>query len=220
MASLDAPAFVSPQKFDIRPCGDTGLLVDVGDNNLVHSVANAIGRNKPAGVVDVVPAMTTVLVVIDAAITSLASVAASVRTTEIESTGTSTGREVTIPVVYDGDDLDFVAEHSGLGVDGVIQAHTESPWRVAFCGFAPGYAYLIGGDPRLTEIPRRGESRVRVPAGSVAVAGGFSAVYPRQSPGGWQLIGSTDRTLWDTDREPPALLSPGYRVRFERVDSV
>ncbi|HNP11666.1 MAG TPA: carboxyltransferase domain-containing protein, partial [Mycobacterium sp.] len=91
-----------------------------------------------------------------------------------------------------------------------------TPWRVGFGGFAPGFAYLVGGDPRLA-VPRRAEPRTRVPAGSVGLAGEFSGVYPRESPGGWQLIGRTDAVLWDIDRTPPALLRPGMWVRFRAV---
>ncbi len=121
-----------------------------------------------------------------------------------------------IDVVYDGADLADVAELTGLDVPGVIEAHTGRPWRCGFGGFAPGFAYLVGGDPRLA-VPRRSEPRTRVPAGSVGLAGEFSGVYPRQSPGGWQLIGHTDAVLWDVDRPQPALLMPGMRVQFRAV---
>ncbi|MCB1289862.1 MAG: carboxyltransferase domain-containing protein, partial [Mycobacterium sp.] len=100
-----------------------------------------------------------------------------------------------------------------MGADEVVAAHTDTPWRVGFGGFAPGFAYLVGGDPRLA-VPRRAEPRTRVPAGAVALAGEFSGIYPRDSPGGWQIIGRTDAVLWDADRLQPALLAPGMRVRF------
>ena len=95
----------------------------------------------------------------------------------------------------------------------MVAAHTGTPWRVAFCGFAPGFSYLVGGDPRL-RVPRRDESRVRAPAGAVAIAGEFSSIYPRVSPGGWQLLGHTDATLWDPAADPPAVLRPGAVVTF------
>lgn len=123
------------------------------------------------------------------------------------------GREVVIPVAYDGADLSEVARLTGLTEREVIAAHTGTPWRVAFGGFAPGFAYLVGGDPRL-QVPRRDTPRSKVPPGSVGLAGEFSGVYPRESPGGWQLIGRTDLVMWDVDREPPALLSAGATVRF------
>lgn len=132
------------------------------------------------------------------------------------------GRLVEIEVVYDGEDLDEAGELTGLGREGVIRWHTEIEWVGAFGGFAPGFTYLApngpGGPEQLgPEIPRRSSPRTAVPAGAVAVAGGFSAVYPRSSPGGWQVIGRTDATMWDADRPTPALVSPGDRVRYRAV---
>ena len=106
---------------------------------------------------------------------------------------------------YDGPDLEEVCALTGLSRAELVAAHTGTPWRAAFVGFAPGFAYLTGGDERL-QVPRRTEPRTSVPPGSVGLAGGYSAVYPRASPGGWQLIGHTDVAVWDVDREPPALL--------------
>jgi KipI family sensor histidine kinase inhibitor len=125
--------------------------------------------------------------------------------------GAADGETVDIPVVYDGPDLDEVGELTGLGTAGVVDAHTGTPWRVAFGGFAPGFAYLVDGDTRL-DVARRAEPRTRVPAGAVGLAGEFSGVYPRASPGGWQLIGRTETELWSPERG--ALLQPGARVRF------
>jgi KipI family sensor histidine kinase inhibitor len=121
--------------------------------------------------------------------------------------------EVVIAVSYDGPDLAEVAALTGLSEDEVVAAHTATAWTVGFGGFAPGFAYLTGGDPRL-HVPRRATPRTEVPAGSVGLAGDFSGVYPRSSPGGWQLIGHTDVDLFDVDRNPPALLQPSMRVRF------
>ena len=123
-----------------------------------------------------------------------------------------------IVVRYDGPDLDEVARLTGLTHAEVVAAHTGTPWRVAFGGFAPGFAYLVDGDPRL-HVPRRERPRPSVPSGSVGLAGEFSGVYPRSSPGGWQLLGTTDAVLWDVDRDPPALLGPGATVRFVDVGS-
>ena len=116
-------------------------------------------------------------------------------------------------MTYDGPDLADVASHTGLSEDEIVAAHTGAPWTVAFGGFAPGFAYLVGGDERLA-VPRRESPRTSVPAGSVGLAGEFSGVYPRSSPGGWQLIGHTDAVMFDVDRDPPALLAPGAQVRF------
>jgi len=124
--------------------------------------------------------------------------------------------EVVIVVSYDGPDLAEVAALTGLSAGEVVAAHTGTAWTVGFGGFAPGFAYLTGGDPRL-RVPRRATPRPKVPAGSVGLAGDFSGVYPRSSPGGWQLIGHTDADLFDVDRDPPALLQPGMRVRFEAL---
>lgn len=199
-----------------RRCGDTGLLVELEDNTEVHALAGALRAAAIPGVVELVPALETLLVVYDPGRTDADGVAARVR--ELPRTASALGddREVEIPVRYDGEDLAFVARHTGLAEREVVAAHTGSPWRVAFCGFAPGFSYLVGGDPRL-EVPRRDESRLAVPPGAVAIAGRFASVYPRRSPGGWQLLGHTELGLWDPDAEPPALLVPGRRVRFVEV---
>jgi KipI family sensor histidine kinase inhibitor len=125
--------------------------------------------------------------------------------------------EIEVPVVYDGADLDEVSRITGLTTSEVVEAHVGMPWTVAFGGFAPGFSYLVGGDPRL-QVPRRDSPRGRVPAGSVGLAGEFSGVYPRESPGGWQLVGHTNLTMWDTARAEPALLTAGMTVRFVAVE--
>jgi KipI family sensor histidine kinase inhibitor len=123
---------------------------------------------------------------------------------------------VTIDVRYDGPDLDALADQLGLDVEELINHHTGQDWVVSFCGFAPGFGYLAPAE-RPLPVPRRSSPRTRVPAGSVALADHWSAVYPTASPGGWQLIGSTDAPLFDVDADPPAMLSPGSRVRFRRL---
>jgi KipI family sensor histidine kinase inhibitor len=119
-------------------------------------------------------------------------------------------------VRYDGPDLAAVAERAGRPEAEVIARHTAGDYRVAFCGFAPGFAYLTGLDPSL-HVPRLARPRTRVPAGSVGIAGEYTAAYPRPSPGGWHLLGRTDADLWDLARAEPALLTPGTRVRFEAI---
>ena len=120
---------------------------------------------------------------------------------------------VEVPTVYDGADLAEVAELWGVSAEAAVRIHTGPEYRVAFCGFAPGFAYLTGLPARY-EVPRRATPRTSVPAGSVALAGPYTGVYPRSSPGGWQLLGRTDLPLWDAARDPAALLAPGVRVRF------
>jgi KipI family sensor histidine kinase inhibitor len=123
--------------------------------------------------------------------------------------------DVVIPVRYDGEDLAEVARLLGVGVDDVIADHTGRTWRCRFVGFTAGFGYLESAGHRLT-VPRRPQARTAVPSGAVALADGYSAVYPRRAPGGWQLIGTTDVRMWDLTRPRPALLSPGTRVRFVR----
>ncbi|MCM3883623.1 urea amidolyase family protein [Frankia sp. R82] len=125
---------------------------------------------------------------------------------------------VTVPVHYDGPDLAEVARRTGLTPAQVVERHTRGTHRVAFCGFAPGFAYVSGLDPVL-HLPRRDSPRTRVPTGAVAIADQFTGVYPRASPGGWHLIGRTDLPVFDLDRDPPALLPPGTPVRFVAIDA-
>lgn len=205
----------------LRACGGTGVLVDLDPDDVLPldaALRRAVENGTaPAGVLDVVPAERSLLVVLDPRRTDPATVAGWVRAAEPVPLDPAAGDEVTVDVRYDGEDLHAVAAHTGLTAAEVVAAHTGSAWRVAFTGFAPGFGYLVGGDPRL-RVPRLDAPRVRVPAGAVALAGGYSAVYPRSSPGGWRLLGTTDAVLWDVDRDPPAVLRPGVRVRFRAVD--
>lgn len=122
-----------------------------------------------------------------------------------------------LDVVYDGPDIGELAFAAQLSVDDVVRLHATATYTVAFCGFSPGFGYLRGIDRRL-HVPRRTTPRTTVPAGSVGVAAGYTCVYPSASPGGWYLIGRTTTTVWDPDRDPPALLAPGRTVRFRRVN--
>jgi len=198
--------------------GDEALLVDVDEPLSPAALAAAVEAAGSASVVEVVPAAATVLVraTPGADLTALARLVEE-RAAHANEHGPATETELLdVPVVYDGEDLPEVARLTGRSVRDVVSAHTGQLWTVAFCGFAPGFGYLRGEDDRL-HVARRASPRTRVPAGAVALAGEFTGVYPRPSPGGWQLIGRTDLPVWDLDRDPPALLRPGVRVRFVDV---
>lgn len=201
----------------VREYGDQALLLEFGSTAEVLAWAAAIRHADLLGVVDIVPASRTILLKL-AAPRYLAPTRQRLAKLRPGQVGTepSAGPDVVIDVVYDGADLDEVADLTGLSAAQVIAAHTGSLWQVGFGGFAPGFAYLTGGDPRL-HVPRRSEPRTRVPAGAVGLAGEFSGVYPRETPGGWQLIGRTDAVMWDIHRDQPALLVPGMTVRFQEA---
>lgn len=203
----------------VREYGDQALLLECGSTDDVLAWTEVLGRAELPGVLDIVPAARTVLI-------KLARPAFQAPTRQrlsklsiedVESSAPPGGEaDIVLDVTYDGADLAEVARLTGLDAAGVVAAHTGTLWRVGFGGFAPGFAYLVGGDSRL-EVPRRAEPRTKVPAGAVGLAGEFSGVYPRESPGGWQLIGRTEAVLWDIDRPNPALLTPGMWVQFRAV---
>ncbi len=189
------------------------LLVELPGLDDTLALLASLQKTPVHGVEELVPAARTILVQFRASATSAAQV---VRDIASRTLGEQTERSdvlVEIPVHYNGEDLGDVARLLGISEEEVIRRHTGSEYTVAFTGFAPGFGYLVGGDP-IFDVPRRSSPRTRVPAGSVALAGNFSAVYPQASPGGWQLIGVTQTPMWDLSREHPALLQPGYRVRF------
>jgi KipI family sensor histidine kinase inhibitor len=199
--------------------GDHALLLECESTAEVLAWTAALRDADLLGVTDVVPASRTVLVKVDGAryLPVTRQRIEKLRVAPEEGIAApATAADIVIDVVYDGADLDEVGRITGLGAAGVVAAHTGAPWRVAFGGFVPGFAYLVGGDARL-EVPRREEPRTQVPPGSVALAGEFSGVYPRETPGGWQLIGRTDARLWDVDRDDPALLTPGRTVQFREA---
>ncbi|GII79552.1 allophanate hydrolase [Sphaerisporangium rufum] len=188
------------------------MLVEVAGVAEVLALYETLAADPPPGVTDILPAARTLLLRFGPPARH-DTVASAVRAARPATGERDAAAEVTVPVVYDGADLAEVAALTGMSEREVVDAHTGTPWTVAFTGFAPGFGYLVGGHPRL-RVPRRRESRVRVPAGSVALAAGYSAVYPGESPGGWQLIGRTGLAVWDLAADPPALLRPGTRVRF------
>jgi len=195
----------------VLPYGKRAVLIEVDDSATALQLHIDL-RDEP-GVIDCVPAARTVLVRYEER-TDLARLAA--RAAEVlaqEHTPMPVGEPVTLNVRYDGADLASTAEELGMGVDDLVERHTAAEYVVGFCGFSPGFAYLTGLDPRL-HIPRLASPRTSVPAGSVAIAGEYTGVYPRRSPGGWRLLGTTDAIVWDVTRADPALLTPGTVVRF------
>ncbi|MGV9598770.1 5-oxoprolinase subunit B family protein [Streptosporangium sandarakinum] len=203
----------------IRRAGESALLVETGSLEVSHRLDALLREHRPAGVTEIVPGPATVLVVapgadpaaLRARLSLLLGAARDAAPAPSGARGT-----VTVPVVYDGPDLADVAELSGLPVREVVERHTGVELVVGWLGFAPGFAYLTGLDPAL-HVPRLPTPRTSVPAGSVAIAGPYSAVYPAASPGGWRLLGSSSLVVWDTAADPPALLTPGTRVRFRAV---
>ncbi|MFD5315586.1 allophanate hydrolase subunit 1 [Streptomyces sp. NPDC127098] len=206
----------------VRRVGDQAVLAELDGLPCVLALRASLVADRPPGVGELVAAATTLLVRYDPALTDHAEVR---RALAERARALATGSvappapahaPLTIRVRYDGPDLSEVAALTGLSVAEVVARHTSARYTVAFAGFAPGFGYLTGTDP-LLHVPRRAEPRTAVPAGSVAVAGGFTGVYPRSSPGGWRLLGTTDAPLWDTGRDPPALLVPGRTVRFTAI---
>ncbi|MFZ1879092.1 MAG: 5-oxoprolinase subunit PxpB [Gaiellaceae bacterium] len=196
-----------------RPVGDRGVLVELPDSPAALRVARALtGR---AEFVEVVPGHRTVLLTW-ASEEPPQDLDALVQVALTTDPPPAAGRRIEIPVVYDGADLDEVAQLVQLSPEEVVARHTAAEYVAAFIGFAPGFAYLLGGD-ELLAVPRRPQPRKRVPAGSVAIAGPYSGVYPRDTPGGWRLLGRTSVSLFDATRERPALLASGDLVRFVRV---
>ncbi|GAA4219985.1 KipI family sensor histidine kinase inhibitor [Streptosporangium album] len=203
----------------IRQAGDHALLVETGSLEVSHRLDALLRTRRPAGVVEIVPGPATVLVTAPGADLSRLRSRLSLLLATARDTGDAapaSGRTVTVPVVYDGADLDDVAALSGLSAREVVERHTGRDLVVGWLGFAPGFAYLIGLDPVL-HVPRLSTPRTAVPAGAVAIAGPYSAVYPSASPGGWRLLGRSLLAVWDVAADPPAVLTPGTRVRFQAV---
>ena len=200
----------------VLPYGDRALLVEVSGPAAVSAVHAALLRTPLPGQRELVPAARTVLVLLDRP--PAESDLALLRRLPLTGGGSAAEAPlVRIPVSFDGPDLAEVAELTGRDVDRLIAELTALELTVAFCGFAPGFGYLTGL-PEHLHVPRRATPRTRVAPGSVGLAGPYAGVYPRASPGGWQLIGHADAVLFDDDRDPPALLRPGVRVRLQRGD--
>jgi KipI family sensor histidine kinase inhibitor len=216
----------------IEAIADDALLLRMGDridpmiNARVHALCGRIRTHRPFWLRDVVPAYASIGVFFDPLQVEMKAVDAWLRA-QLDAlpsdalTETKAARTVEIPVVYGGEsgpDLDSAAAELGITARQLAQRHAAGEYVVAMIGFAPGFPYLIGLDPALA-LPRLATPRTSVPAGSVAIGGAQTGLYPRESPGGWRLLGRTPMTLFDPTREPPALLAPGDRVRFVAVDA-
>lgn len=195
------------------PAGSAGVLVELSSLDDVLALYAALLDHWPMGVIDIVPAAYTVFLDLDTAMTTPKNVEQAVGGLSLHHGVRPEGRNVEIPVTYDGADLTEAGDQTGLGTEELIRRHRSEEWTVAFCGFAPGFAYMVGSQYDWN-VPRRTSPRTRVPQGAVALASSFASVYPQTSPGGWQLIGSTELAVFDLRREPSVLLPPGTRVRF------
>ncbi len=195
----------------LRPYGDRAVLIEPSDpRDVLGLLATAAGV---VGVVEAVPAARTVLVRFDARLTSAETIGRALESYAPAPERETTADRIELRIHYDGPDLASVADEVGMTVSEVIRRHAGAEYTVAFCGFAPGFAYLSGLDSAL-RVGRLAEPRTSVPAGAVGIADEYTGVYPRSSPGGWRLLGITNAPLWDTGRTPPALLTPGSTVRF------
>ena len=195
------------------PVNLDALLVELADLDETLALFDSLHAEPIAGIEEIVPAARTLLIQYRPSAVDRQVLINTIARRDLSTRSTRESRRVEIPVHYNGEDLDEVAGLLGISREEVIRRHTSADYEVAFCGFAPGFGYLNGGAG--FEVPRRQTPRTRIPAGAVALAGNFSGVYPKASPGGWQIIGVTPLQMWDLQRAEPALLRPGYKVRFK-----
>lgn len=217
-------------EFSIETLSEDALLLRLGDridaelNARIHAIAARLREMALPGIHDIAPAYASLLVRFDPFATDRTdALRDNLRKLASEPGvhGDTSPRLVEIPVCYGGEygaDLQDVARHAGLDAQQLVARHASMEYRVAMLGFAPGFPYLLGMDPSL-RVPRRATPRTRVPAGSVAIGGAQTGIYPRELPGGWQVIGRTPLALFDARRDPPCLLAPGDRVRFRAIDA-
>ena len=221
------------EAFAIEPLGETMLLLRFGEridaavNGQVHAAAQMLRDVEMPGLVDLIPSYAALALRYDAAFwagrdgtPAWQHLAGALRAVFAKPPrgDDAAGRLVEVPACYDGEDLDAVAAHARLCAEVVVARHAAAEYRVAMLGFAPGFSYLLGLDPAL-HVPRRAQPRLRVPAGSIAIGGMQTGIYPRELPGGWQLIGRTPLRLFDARLDPPTLFMPGDRVRFRAIDA-
>ncbi|MDE2090360.1 MAG: allophanate hydrolase subunit 1 [Gammaproteobacteria bacterium] len=196
-----------------HPVGDSALLIDTHDAMVAQHLRTYILRQSLKGLRELVPAHNTLLVEFDALLFDLTSFIRLLPKFEQLKRPAAPARAHDVPVTYDGEDLKEVVRLTGLDMAEVIQRHSSATYTVAFLGFAPGFPYLTGLDPKL-RVPRLKTPRTKIASGAVAIADEFSGIYPRATPAGWCILGHTDVVLFDPDREPPALLTPGDTVHF------
>ena len=203
----------------VLPYGDRAVLVECADLSEMRALRDWLAGQDQTGIEEVIPGARTLLLRLAGPLDS--AFLHEISSAPLPEPAAIAADLVRIGVHYDGEDLAEVASLLGCRPEQVIERHTGQRWTVAFCGFAPGFAYLApeelpGRTPGLT-VPRRSSPRTKVPPGSVGLADRWSGIYPRAAPGGWQLIGRTDLAVWDLGQDPPALLQPGMQVQFERA---
>jgi KipI family sensor histidine kinase inhibitor len=197
-----------------RRYGEQAALLDCDSLDQMSAARATVEAAAIPGVIELVPGARSLLVVAEPPV--LDRVRTLLDGADLAHPPSGSPREVTLDVHYDGEDLAMVARDAGLSEKDVVGLHTGAVYTVAFTGFAPGFGYLTGLPAALRQ-PRLESPRTRVPAGAVGVAGEFTGVYPRASPGGWRLLGHTSAKLFDPAMDPPALFAPGDRVRFRSV---
>lgn len=199
------------------PVLNTIILVELQNLDETLSLHSSLRLNPIEGIDEIIPAACTLMIRFDPLRLSKSALINDLAARDISQKIQRSDTLIELPVHYNGDDLQEVADHLNISVSDVIQRHINSDYIVAFTGFAPGFAYLTGGDP-VFNVPRKQVPRTRIPAGAVGLAGTFSGIYPQASPGGWQIIGVTDLAMFNIERDPPALLQPGFRVKFVDAD--
>lgn len=201
------------------PAGTSSFIVELDDLSSTIQLNDALSAAPLEGVKEIVPGARTLHVTYDPLMTSERQLYAEISAVEPEASTRRSGALVELPMLYDGEDLSYMAEYLGWSVEELKRRHANATFTVAFTGFAPGFAYMTCDDPDLV-VPRRDSPRIRIPAGSVALAGSFCGVYPSDTPGGWQLIGTTQLSMWDVNRAQAAMLRPGDRVRFVEASDI
>ena len=197
----------------IRPAGDHSVLIELDGNDAVQRLAAGLEARRGSELEEIVPGHETLLLVWPSTAPAVSQIEELIAAADATAAATAPATEIELRVSYDGPDLETVAASCNCSPEELVVRHLACRYRVGFIGFSPGFAYLLGGDPAL-QPPRLAEPRTRVPAGALAIAGPYSAVYPRSSPGGWNLIGNCDEPIFDPAQNPPALLTAAMAVRL------